>query len=302
MKTGINRRSFLKQSATLVAATGFLPTTISAASEKIGPWKFCAFEKAVQFLSFDEVADFMAELGFDGIEATVRPGGHVLPERVEDDLPEFVEALKKRGLEITILTSGINSISQPHTEKVLRTAARLGIKRYRMLWWRYDLNKPIWEQTEALRPVVKDLVALNRELKITGLYQNHAGANMVGASLWDIYSLIRQYDPADIGLAYDVRHAQVEAGLAWPAQFQLVKSHVAAVCVKDYDWQGNKVVSVPLGEGRVDKKIFDGLKKTNFSGPISVHVEYGESNRDPKFFSEAFRKDFTTLKAWLKSA
>jgi len=59
-------------------------------------------------LSYDETADVFAELGFDGIEAAVRPGGHVLPERVEEDLPKFAEALKKRGLEITILTSGIS--------------------------------------------------------------------------------------------------------------------------------------------------------------------------------------------------
>jgi len=299
----LNRRQFLQQTVTLAATATVLPATLArAAVEKTGPWKFCAFEKPLQFLNFDELADLMAELGFDGIEATVRPGGHILPERVEEDLPKFVEALKQRGLEITILTSGINNVDQPHTEKVLRTAAKLGIHRYRMLWWRYDAKKPIWEQAEAFRPVLKDLVALNREVGISGLYQNHAGANMVGAALWDIFGLIKDYPPKDIGLAYDIRHAQVEAGLAWPTQFQLVQSHVAAVCVKDYEWSKEGVKSVPLGTGRVDKKIISLVKETKFTGPISVHVEYfpGDS-RDKQAMTAALRRDFQTLREWLRA-
>src|SRR5437773_8801307 len=146
----LNRRQFLKQTAAGAVALGIFSSTRAKAAPSAATtqWKFCAFEKPLQFLSYDEVAGLVAGLGFDGVEATVRPGGHVLPERVQDDLPKFVEALKKRGLEITILTSGINSVMQPHTEKVLRTAAKLGIQRYRMLWWRYDLKKPIWPQIE----------------------------------------------------------------------------------------------------------------------------------------------------------
>ena len=303
MKTDLrlNRRQFLEHTATLTAAATALPAALSsAAAERVVPWKFCGFEKPLQFLEFAELADLMAELGFAGIEATVRPGGHVLPDRVEEDLPIFVEALKKRGLEITILTSGIDR-ADPQAEKVLRTAAKLGIQRYRMNWWRYDLKQPIWPQVEALRPVLKDLVTLNREIGISGLYQNHAGANMVGASLWDIYDLIKGYAPKDIGLAYDIRHAQVEAGLAWPTQFQLVQSHVTAVCVKDFEWEKGNVKSVPLGAGRVDKKIFSLIKEAKFTGPLSVHMEYFPADsRDKKAMTEALRMDFETLRAWLK--
>lgn len=299
--SNLNRRQFLKQSGALAVATAALPRVMSGAtSDKTGAWKFCAFDKPLQFLSYEETADFVAELGYSGIEATVRPGGHVLPERVEEDLPKLVEALKKRDLEITILTSGINSVRQLHTERVLRTAAKLGIQRYRMLWWRYDLQQPIWPQMEALRPVLKDLVALHREVGISGLYQNHAGANMVGASLWDIYGLIKDYDPKDIGLAYDIRHAQVEAALAWPAQLQLVQSHVAAVCVKDYDWDKGRVRTVPLGAGRVDSKVVVQLRDSGFAGPLSVHVEYDGGSRDRKFLRDAFRNDLETLKEWLE--
>lgn len=300
-KSVLNRREFLRQTAAVAVAATALPVATSFAAPpeaKKLPWKFCAFEKPLLFLNYDETAEVFAELGFDGIEAAVRSGGHVLPERVEEDLPKFVAALKKHGLEITVLTSGINSVSQPHTEKVLRTAAKLGIQRYRMDWWRYDLDKPIQPQLEALRPKLKELTALNRSLGLTGLYQNHAGANMVGAAGWDIFSLLREHDPKDVALAFDIRHATVEAGLSWSTLFQLVKSHVGAAYFKDFAWEQDKVRNVPLGEGRVDKKYAARLKESGFTGPISLHVEYGEG-KDKKVFAEAFRKDFATLRSWL---
>src|SRR6266571_8322947 len=106
----LNRRQFLKHTAITSAAATLMPTVLpAAATERTGPWKFCAFEKPLLFLNYDDTAKVFAELGFDGLEAAVRPGGHVLPERVEEDLPRFVEALRKRGLEITILTSGISA-------------------------------------------------------------------------------------------------------------------------------------------------------------------------------------------------
>ena len=295
-KAAINRRDFVKQTALAALAASVSP---ALAAEKKLPWKFCAFEKPLLFLSYDETADLFAELGFDGIEAAVRPGGHVLPERVEEDLPKFVEALKKRGLEITILTSGIGSATQPHAEKVLRTAAKLGIKRYRTDWWSYDLKKPIWPQVEALRPVAKELAALNRTVGITGLYQNHAGYQRVGAAVWDIFEVIKDCDAKDLGLAFDIRHATVESGLSWPTVFQLVKGRIGAAYFKDFTWENRNVKTVPMGSGLVDKKYAGMLKESGFAGPISVHVEYGEGSKDKKFFTEAFRKDFATVREWL---
>jgi sugar phosphate isomerase/epimerase len=299
MKTPFSRRDFLLRTAAASSLALLAPDLIAQKQTPKSRYQFCAFEKPLQFLNFDELAEVMAAIGMDGIEAAVRDKGHVLPEKVEQDLPRFHAALQKRGLEISILTSSINSLESPHAEKVLRTAAKLGIKRYRLLWYQYDLTKPILPQLEAIRPKLTKLAALSRELGITALYQNHSGANMVGAPLWDIYSLVKEFDPREIALAYDIRHASVEGGLSWPIQFNLVKSHIGAVCVKDFVWEKRKVKNVPLGEGIVDMKVLAMLKETNFAGPISVHVEYLERSKDKAVLAEAFRKDLVTLKSFL---
>ena len=298
MKNAIafNRRRFLAGAAAFSAWSLTQPVHLLAQNESR---KFCAFEKPLQFLNYDDLADLFAKKGFNGVEATVREGGHVLPERVEQDLPRLHEALNKRGLEITILTSGINSVDSAHAEKVLRTAARLGVKRYRMLWYEYDLKKPVLPQLETIRPKLKKLSLLNRELGLTALYQNHSGDKMVGAPIWDIYSVIKDFDPREIAIAYDTLHAVVEGGLSWPIQFSLVRSHLGAVFVKDFIWEKGKVKNVPLGEGLVDKKVFGLLKEMNFAGPFSLHVEYLDHSKDKTVLGDAFKKDLKTLKSLL---
>lgn len=294
----LSRRTFIAGAAG-AAALALAPPAKAAKAAPAN--KVCAFVKFVQTLSYDELADQIAEAGFDGIEATIRDKGQILPEQVADELPKLVEALKKHNLDITIMASSVNSVDQPHTESVLRTAASLGIERYRMEYYRYDLKRSVTEQLAELRPVVKDLAALNRELGIAGLYQNHAGSYAVGATMWDLRELFRDYSTDEFGIAFDIRHATAEAGLSWPVLFNVATPHLGAVYVKDFVWDEKKPENVPLGEGRVDKSFFTQLKKANFAGPISLHVEYLPEAGVAKNFA-AMKNDLATLKTWLKEA
>ena len=54
------------------------------------------------------------------------------------------------------------------------TAAKLGVKRFRMNYFKYDLKQPIWEQLQAIRPKIKDLVALCKEIGIQPMFQNQS--------------------------------------------------------------------------------------------------------------------------------
>ena len=261
-------------------------------------YKICAFEKFLQDLSYDELADVIAELGFVGIEATVRRKGHVLPERVEEDLPKLVEALKKRDLEVTTMASDVLNPSQPLSEKVLSTAKSLGINSYRMGFYKYDLEKPILPQLEEVKSQVKELAAFNRGLGVTAYYQNHSDAKFVGATLWDMHLALEGIPKNEVGLAFDIRHATIEAGLSWPVIYDVVKPHIGALFVKDFDWNGKKAKHVPLGTGRVDPKFFDLVKRDGFDGPISLHVEYlGKEGTQANI--DALRRDLKVLRGWL---
>jgi sugar phosphate isomerase/epimerase len=295
MQTSMNRRKFVAgTSAGLVCAALQLD-----AAPPFGQ-RICAFEKPLQFLSYTDLAETMAMIGVSGIEATVRAGGHVLPKNVEEDLPRLHEALQKRGLEITIIATDINAVDQPRADLVLRTAAKLGIRHYRMQWYHYDMRKPILPQLDEFAVKLPPLAQLTRELKMSALYHNHSGTDIVGAPIWDIYGLLKNYDPKTIGIGFDIHHATVEGGLSWPIQFKLIASHLAAVYVKDFVWEKGAVKDVPLGDGQVDRKFFPMVRDLGFTGPICLHVEYLEGKKED-VLANAFGRDLATLRSWLKS-
>lgn len=299
-----SRRRFLGTSAALALAPLARPLVSEAAeaAEAAGRFEFCTFTKALQPLSYTDCAKSLAKMGFHGSETAVRPKGHVEPERVEEDLPKLVEALKAEGLELSVMTAAINEVSaEQHTEKVLRAAAALGVKRFRMGYYKYDLKKPVRPQLDEFRPRLRDLVALSRELGIKPIYQNHSGKDYFGGPVWDLAEVLAEFDPAHVGVAFDIGHATVEGAKAWPLHFAAVRPHLDTVYVKEPFWQNNTLGWGPVGEGAVDKGFFKLLKESDFSGPVSLHVEYlghDDPAKVPTVLA-AIEKDFATLKSLL---
>lgn len=277
------------------------PEQVLAAAGSPSRWPITVFSKAFQELSYEATADLVAEVGWEGIECPVRKGGQVLPDRVEDDLPRMVEALKKRGKSLSIITTDITSLSTPRAETILRTASKLGLRVYRLGNYSYTDHPSIPEQLNEIRPKLRDLAALNRELGLCGGFQNHSGSSRVGAPVWDIYELIRELDPRQMGICFDLGHATVEGGNAWSIQAQLMEPYFCSVFVKDFVWQkssrGWSVKWCPLGEGMISPGFFNRLKKSNFKGPINQHFEFSFGTGAQRI--SAFKKDLETLKAWL---
>ena len=294
----IHRRQFSKLVAASAAALA-LPGRSPAESAAPRRFTYCAFVKFLTDLDYDELADAMAEAGFDGIELTARKKeSYIDPARAEEELPRLNEALAKRDLKITILTTDILRADEPGAEPLLRAAVKNGVSRYRLGFHRYDERQPILPQLAALEPVFRDLAALNRELGIAALYQNHCGANKLGATVWDLHRLIENLPVSEIGCVFDIRHATVEGGEAWPVYWDLMKPHLGAISVKDFRWNGRKSQHVPLGTGRVDPTFFQLLRKSEFAGPISVHVEYA-GDQGAQANVEALERDFATLRNWM---
>ncbi|MGI6301223.1 MAG: sugar phosphate isomerase/epimerase family protein [Verrucomicrobiota bacterium] len=297
----VSRRSAL---GTLITSSGLalaLPAVPHAGSTEDPKPRFIFFSKPFQALSFEELAQKAAEIGYDGIEFPVRPGGHIEPAAVADQLPVAVETFRKHGLALPLITTGINRVSQAQqTEQVLRTAAGLGITHFRMAYYKYDLNKPIPAQLDAIRPMLKDLIALSTELGIKPLYQNHSGSDYVGAPLWDLYELFKDYTPNQIGIAYDIGHALIEGTHSWEIQFQLLKSYIDTPYIKAPTWQPdrNRFGWAPLGQGIIPNKYYQLLKTHKIPGPTSIHVEYIETSgpaSHPTYW-QALTQDLNTIK------
>jgi sugar phosphate isomerase/epimerase len=270
------------------------------------------FSKHLQWLDYQEMAVTAKKIGFDGVDLTVRPGGHVLPEHVERDLPRAVEAIRKAGLKAELITTAITDPKEINTEKIIRIASKLGIKHYRMGWLKYSEEQPIIKQLEHYKTQLKELEQMNQLYKIHGAYQNHAG-DSVGAPLWDIWYLIKDFDPEWLGCRFDIRHAMVEGLNSWKIDLRLLKHHIKSLDIKDFRYlqEGNKVEveNKPIGAGVVDfKNYFSMLEQLNINAPITLHAEYdlGGANKGatklslpPEQIISALSKDLNLLKQYM---
>jgi sugar phosphate isomerase/epimerase len=290
------RRIFLKTTALAALAVSAQPTF----ADDRNRYKLVGFTKPFQELAHEECADTVAQIGWDAIECPVRAKGQIEPEAAPEKLPELIEALKKRGKEVAILATDVTSANKT-SETLLRLASKLGIKRYRVGFIRYDEKKPIADQVRENAAKLRDLAALNKELGLSGGIQNHSGAQYFGCAVWDIWTAIKDLDPHHLGSYFDIAHATIEGGMSWPVHARLMEKYLMTVSVKDFVWEkapnGAKSKWVPIGEGYVNRTFFDWLKTTDFKGPISHHVEYDHGKG--KEMIAKIQHDVKVLKEWL---
>jgi sugar phosphate isomerase/epimerase len=303
----LSRRHFLKTGTLAAAGTALTAQIPNLQAAKAVPAdrQFSTFIKPLQELSYDELADTIADLGFQGIEATVRGNGHVLPENVQRDLPKLVKALGKRDLTIFTMATDINAVTpDQHTETVLKTAADQGVPSFRMSYYKYDLsgNPPLQDQLESFKKPLAGLMELNDQLDLQALYQNHSGANYCGANLWDLAYLMKDYPKERFASAYDIGHALVEGGKAWPQNLALMLPRIKLLYVKGPAYSENGIDFGPLADSAHDhKKLFAMLAKGGFNGPYNLHVEYHMKSDDKLAKSIAsMESDLATLKSWIQ--
>lgn len=263
--------------------------------------ELAVFTKFLEKLSFDELAEVIAPLGVAGLEAPLRKGGHVEPEELAEKLPEFVAALAKKDLKVVVMASSISGVDKAGlAEKQLRAAAKAGITRYRLEHLKYDLSKPIKPQVADFKARLTDLAALNREIGIQGLYQNHRGNNYVGGPIWDMVGMLEEIDVKHLGMAFDFAHATVEGANAWEMNFRSALPHIGAVYFKDYKLVGKNWASCPIGEGVVNPlagKLVTKMLPPEI--PISIHIEYIKGGDVVKDTVAAMKNDLTTVREWL---
>ena len=280
-------------------------------SAPAGPTVIHVFSKPLHQLSYAETAKVIADSGYGGIDYTVRKAqGHVLPEKVAEDLPRAVEAAHAAGLKVEMITTDIVSVREPHTEKLLRAAAKAGVKCYRLGVWNYDPKLGVLGTLEKLQPDFKELAALNASLGLHGAIQNHTGIR-VGSAVWDLHYLLKDLDPRAIGVQYDIRHGVCEGGQSWPVAIRLLAPWIRCTDMKDSKWvqsPGKAAVdNTPLGEGIVPLDAYIKLlKELKISGPMSMHLEYPPFEKNPtpltkaeqiEQFVPAMKKDLAVLKA-----
>lgn len=314
MKNPMTRRDFV-HAATALGAAAALPGAAkaqpiaSAPARGIAPLAIHVFSKHLQFLDYDRMAAVAAEIGFAGVDLTVRPGGHVEPADAARDLPRAAAALRRHGLATTMLTTAITRADDPHCDAVFGAARDAGFRHVRLGWYRYPPEDSVPDVIAALEPQAAALTPALERAGLAGGFQNHAGEAYVGGSLWELWQLIDDLPSERIGVQYDIRHATVERGLSWSNELRLIATRIMTIVLKDFRWgvsdKGTpQPVNTPIGEGWVDfPRYFTMLRQFGLYPPASLHLEYplGGANRGlrelsvpPETVYAAMRRDLAS--------
>jgi sugar phosphate isomerase/epimerase len=247
--------------------------------------KIMLFSKHLGELSVAEAGKVIAELGFEGVDLTVRPGGHVLPENAGRELGGAIETLTGMGLAVPMITTGITSADDPYAVAIFEAAAAAGASNLKLGYWHYEGFGTIRAAIDDAARDLDGIEALAQRTGVRAVIHNHSGDNL-SALAPVVWQLIADRDPAAVGAYADPGHLMVEGGLGgWRMALDLLGDRIAVCAFKDYLWETEagedgkpRLVRVakPLREGMVPwPEVVGYLQEAGFEGWISLHREYG---------------------------
>ena len=239
----------------------------------------CLFSKHLAKLNYMDLGPILKELGFEGCDLTVRPGGHVQPEHAQVDMLRAIEAIRGEGVEVPMITTSLLSAADWTARPVLGIAGSMKVAYFKPGYWQYGPADNIEARIAQVRRELSSLVAIGRAYGMVAGFHNHSGS-IVGEATWDTHAVIGEMDPNWVGYYFDPCHATAEGGVSgWSLALRLALPRIKMVALKDFYWAKTggkwKMTMCPMGQGMVDwSEVFSMLAAAHFTGPLSLHMEY----------------------------
>jgi L-ribulose-5-phosphate 3-epimerase len=240
----------------------------------------CLYSKVLSKVGVLDLPMILQSLGFDGVDLSVEPGGHILPDKADYHLMPALEAFTGIGLDVPMLTTGLVRAQDKDSQEVLGLATYIGVPFFRPGHWKCTGSVQIEMQLPFVQRDIANLAQLGRYTKMAmGVHNFMDGAE--GAAIADINRVIRPLDPQWVGYDFDVAYATMEGGTAGiEGPFAVALPRLKMVTVRDFKWNGpeggpRQSKPCPLGDGVVDfPKFFAALSKARFTGPITLPVDH----------------------------
>ena len=296
----MDRREFLASLSAAALAGCSTGAARRRAPARLATSEFHVFSKMFQppvVETPEKLCELMKGAGYDGIQWTVRKGGHVEPADAVANLPRLVKIAESFGLKSRSICTDITADAAgkpgltPGAETVLKVAADCGIEMFRPAYFFYDAKTETFSQSlDRIRGGFAALARLAARTGVKATYQNHSswGPSVFGGLVWDVYECIRDLDPANVGLEYDPMHAFFETNLSWSHGLELVAPWITSVDLKDFHYQSDpknpkkmKKQMVAAGDGVVPWAEAKKLLDANGVKPLYVlHFEYDFDKTD----------------------
>lgn len=285
MKSDLSRRDFIGLGAAFATA-GCVSADKTGLAQVCRP-EYHVFSRVFQFVKdYDRAAALVKSCGYDGIEWTARPKGFIEPSLAPRDLKVARRAAEKVGLKAESVVVSFLRGDDPMAYDIVSSAADAGYRSFRGAYFKYDPKKTMRENLDEIRRGFESLEKLARKTGMKACYQNHSTYNpkieLFGSVVWDLARILEGFDPAYVGVQYDVMHAQAETGPSWMHSVGIVAPWIDILCLKDFWFEPNPANPkmwrrhlCPAGEGIVPWAQYKGILEQYAVKPrYTVHFDY----------------------------
>ena len=287
----IDRRDFLRYGSAAAAALIAAPGSAADAPDKRRP-KLAVFSESFQDLPIPEVCRIFAAMGLDGLDLTVRPGGHIDPKDAPEQLPKAQQAAREAGLEILFLTTNVTD-KDDESERLLAACAEAGVSKIKLGYYRYAQFGTLKQRLEEIRGSIGRVARLGAKHGVLPCVHIHSG-DTIPSHGTQLYELIREFSPDEVGAYVDPMHMTLEGGGdGWRQGLDLLAPWIRLSTIKNFVWEPAgrdergqmrwRAKKVPIADGMAPLPEYVALlKQIGFSGVYSLHSEYkgGGSFRD----------------------
>ena len=208
---GLTRRQLLAAAAAGAGRAAAQQFKAGGAKPRTKP-PVCLYSKQLAKVEYDDLGKVLRDLGFDGCDLSVEPGGHVLPEHAQADLVRAVLAVTDVGLDVPMFTTSITSPGDPNIRLILGIGGFMGVPFFRPGVWKYDGTTAIEARLAQVQGEIAGLAAVGRASSMAMGVRNVAGDN-VGSAVWDTNLIIRGLDPQWVGYDFDPGSAAAAGGV-----------------------------------------------------------------------------------------
>ena len=99
--------------------------------------RYVLFTDNLADLTIPEACEAAKRAGFDGLDLTRRPSGHVKPEDADRGLADAKRAADAAGLTIPMVSTALTDEDSPHAEAIFAAAAHYGARHLKLGYWEY---------------------------------------------------------------------------------------------------------------------------------------------------------------------
>ncbi len=246
--------------------------------------QFIMFTKHLEGLDLSGIIEALKSVGVSGADLAVRPGYPVHPGNVEKELPAAASRFADEGLAIPLVTTpgDFTTPDIEYADRLYAACGESGVRHIKLGYWNWKAGDKYWEMLDQCRGNLDGFQELSAKHGVQTMVHNHSGTCM-GLNASSSMHLLKGFDPQHVGSFADAGHLSI-CGEPIAMALNIVAEYLSAIAFKDLFREPRKQngrTTWQTGMARISRGFVDWpltlktLKSMNFTGPISMHSEYG---------------------------